>query len=554
MEPIKLLHLHLPKTGGTALWRFFVDQFGEQAVTPPQQAIMLSEALLQWEDRPVISGHFIARHGDTIPHDRMALSVLRDPVDRFLSEYFYHQYDVDNQPIEVGRRVRSLDEHIAHLAQLSNDSVLVQTEMLYPLGTDAQTRLTTEEKLAAAKNAIDGFSLVGIQSEMDDFCSMLNATFHRTPSAVRRINVTSRRIDQDTLTEAQRRAIRQLVEPEIELYEYARSRFRRDRRSFISSANRVPQGEPEPVSPPIPSAAPSQKRDFGDLRCEICGVEVIGRASGPGQVMTGEPMTVALHISVHEKLDDVNVGIAIKNERGSLVFGTNSLLLGETYAVSPGRYVISFNLLNRLGPGTFQLDAALTPTSSHYDGCFHWRHDVASFSVPAYATHHFEGQVMMDVDLNVENVEAGSECTRKCAVGEHAPLRTFGNTSKTLTDFRSTLNIMSRVDMVPRGSDLLLQVKVTNNGAEAWPHGGRYPTHLSYRWLAPDGTIIVADGLRSELACDVQPGSSLVTYMQVRTPDQAGKFQLIASLVQEHVAWFIDTGGDNGRAMPLTVS
>lgn len=548
---MKLLHFHLPKTGGTALRSYFVDQLGEEAVTPPLQG-MLNEALLRWQHAAVISGHFIARQGDRIPEDRMAVSVLRSPVDRFLSEYQYNKFDIDHLLVDAAQRAGNLEAYLGYLQRTPTVASLAQMEMLYPLGTDAQQRLTTEEKLAASLKAVDHFELIGIQEEMEDFCSMLCAKHQWPFTQSSRVNVTSRRLLADDLSPDQRRAIEKLLEPEIILYGYAHARFKQDRRRFISAA---PLSEKPTQSTRVnvgTTTLSPAKQDFGDLRCKINTVEIIGRASGPGQVMTGEMMDILLHVTSKETLDHVIAGIAIKDELGSLIFGTNSQLLGEVFSLTAGQYLFKFTVLSRMSPGTYFLDTTLTPTISHYDGCFHWRHDAAKFDVIAYATQHFEGRVLLDVDLNIEGVSQNAMWHRKPAP-KNMTARAFGNTNKPLTDFHSSLEVMSTVDSVQHDSDLLLQVRLTNHGVETLIARGRYPVKLSYRWLTPEGQIFVADGLRSDLPCDIQPGSSVVTFMHVRTPDLKGQFLLATSLVQEHVAWFIDRDKANGMTVTVAV-
>ena len=76
----KIFHLHLPKTGGMALQAFFAEQLGAARVSPSLGGIKLADALLQWQDIQAISGHFAARQGDTLPRDRLCLTVLRDPI------------------------------------------------------------------------------------------------------------------------------------------------------------------------------------------------------------------------------------------------------------------------------------------------------------------------------------------------------------------------------------------------------------------------------------------------------------------------------------------
>ena len=548
---MKLLHFHLPKTGGTALRGYFAEQLGESAVTPALQG-MLSEALLWWQHATVISGHFIARQGDRIPQDRVAITVLRRPVDRFLSEYQYNKFDIDNLLVNAIQRSGDLDAYLEQMKHAPATASLTQIEMLYPLGTDAQRRLTTEEKVAASIKAIDGFALAGIQEEMEDFCSMLCAKFQWPLIQSKRINVTSRRLLADDLPERQRRAIEKALEPEMILYNYARSRFAQDRRRFISLS--TPSIELQnAVDDDKKTSPPKTRQDFGDLRCEINSIEIVGRVSGPGQVMTGETVDIFLNITANEPLDKVNAGIAIRDELGSLIFGTNSQLLGDAYSLSPGKYIFKFAIFNRMSPGSYSVDAALTPTESHYDGCFHWRPDAAQFNVIAYATQHFEGRVLLDVNVSVESVSQNAEWHRNAVRPSNLMARAFGNMTEPLTHFDCSIELMSVVDNIQHDSDVLLQVKLTNRGAEAWPNGGRHPVKLSYRWFTPEGHMVVADGVRSDLPDNLQPGCSVVTFMQVRAPSSPGKFCIAASPVQEYVAWFIDKSAANGFVVPVTV-
>src|SRR5690348_11617187 len=107
----KIFHLHLPKTGGMALQAFLVEQFGAAQVSPPLGGIKLADALLQWQEIPAISGHFAARRGDTLPCDRLCMTVLRDPVERFVSEFSYNKHDVDDLLLDARRFTHNLDEY-----------------------------------------------------------------------------------------------------------------------------------------------------------------------------------------------------------------------------------------------------------------------------------------------------------------------------------------------------------------------------------------------------------------------------------------------------------
>lgn len=85
-------------------------------------------------------------------------------------------------------------------------------------------------------------------------------------------------------------------------------------------------------------------------------------------------------------------------------------------------------------------------------------------------------------------------------------------------------------------------VTVANTGAVTWPAAGANPVHVSYHWIAADGTVVVWDGARGVLPADIAPGQSAVVSVPVTSPEQLGSYILRIDLVQEGVAWFSGQG------------
>lgn len=554
----KIFHFHLPKTGGMALQAFLVEQLGAAQVSPPLGGVRLADALLQWQDIQAISGHFAARQGDSLPRDRLCLTVLRDPIERFVSEFSYNKHDVDDLLLDAKRFTHNLDEYCESLAHAPVESSSVQLGMLYPLGTDVQTRLTTDEKLSAARRALDQFELVGVTEELDDFAAMLTAAMDWPHRPLSLVNATSKRVAVESLSTAQRAAIQHLIEPEIELYHYALSRFRLNRRGWIGRGQAVVVassniGEGDGVAP-AKVAESAEPKNFGDLRCEIVGASVSGSISGYQQVMAGELMNVTVEFVAHQPVEQLNVGIAIKDERGMLMYGSSTLLHGSLYTLTPGRYAATFTMINRLGPGRYRLDAALIPGESHYDGCYHWLEPAAGFVVDAYALQYYEGRVLMDAEIWFDGTSPDAAWQQQSVQPSGVAVRSFGRLNEPLRDFTATIEPMVHVDVMPSAVDSLLQVRLTNNGSETWPSSGRNPVHLSYRWRLPEsGEIVVADGLRTVLREDVQPGASQVSALQVRAPKEAGSYLLEISLLQEQVAWFCDRQTGSASLLPIEI-
>ena len=96
--------------------------------------------------------------------------------------------------------------------------------------------------------------------------------------------------------------------------------------------------------------------------------------------------------------------------------------------------------------------------------------------------------------------------------------------------------------MVIPGGEVPVQVSLSNTGVSAWNATGVDPVHLSYHWLALDGTPVVWDGARNSLGSDVAPGASRELAVALRAPDVEGTYLLVWDLVKEGVGWFSGHG------------
>jgi radical SAM protein with 4Fe4S-binding SPASM domain len=84
-------------------------------------------------------------------------------------------------------------------------------------------------------------------------------------------------------------------------------------------------------------------------------------------------------------------------------------------------------------------------------------------------------------------------------------------------------------------------VVVTNGSPITLRSRGKTPVHLSYHWLRQaDNSIVVFDGVRSELRPDLASATEHSYRLRVVSPDQEGSYRLQMCLVQEDVAWLDD--------------
>jgi hypothetical protein len=113
-----------------------------------------------------------------------------------------------------------------------------------------------------------------------------------------------------------------------------------------------------------------------------------------------------------------------------------------------------------------------------------------------------------------------------------------------LRSFRQYLVPLQLHPVVDAACEFSATIKVVNPTLETWPRvgdeSGAFAVHLSYHWLAADGTPVVFDGIRTQLPRNLEPGSWASVRAQIAAPEVPGGYILQLSMVQEHVAWFND--------------
>jgi FkbM family methyltransferase len=106
-------------------------------------------------------------------------------------------------------------------------------------------------------------------------------------------------------------------------------------------------------------------------------------------------------------------------------------------------------------------------------------------------------------------------------------------------------SIQAEISNVELSAGILAEFSVTinNRSNSAWHGYGNKPILLSYHWLNADGSTHLYDGLRTPLACEIiEPGKQAKDIINVQTPQIAGKYTLILTVLQEGIYWFEDMG------------
>jgi hypothetical protein len=170
-----------------------------------------------------------------------------------------------------------------------------------------------------------------------------------------------------------------------------------------------------------------------------------------------------------------------------------------------------------LAEGIYFVTVALHEGPAHFERCFHWREDAASFEVRRRPGSQFEGLVDVSPVLGRRAFAPLSIFSAEVAADE-APKG------------------------IPAGTRFSVLVRIRNTGDQTWLASGLRPVNAAYHWLDGEGNVVLYEGHRTPLPRDLNGGDEVVVEMIVEAPERPGARILRVTLVQESVAWFEDHG------------
>lgn len=126
----------------------------------------------------------------------------------------------------------------------------------------------------------------------------------------------------------------------------------------------------------------SEQHDYGTLAVRIEEVTVTGEESHSSVVSAGEMTVIQIMIHAQCDIDEITVGILIRNRYGQDIFGTNNYHLKHPFTLQAGqRHIINYTLAMNIGPGKYSITVALHSGPTHVTNCYHWRDHVAAFEI-----------------------------------------------------------------------------------------------------------------------------------------------------------------------------
>ena len=132
------------------------------------------------------------------------------------------------------------------------------------------------------------------------------------------------------------------------------------------------------------SESADAKKSYGNLKVEIIDAKMLNKDDqDTGVFVSGEKCTVEIALKANETVEDITVGILIRDRFGQDIFGTNTYHLKSPISLKSGercvvRYVMDeFNI----GFGKYTLSPAVHRDDTHVDECYQWVDVIKTFEV-----------------------------------------------------------------------------------------------------------------------------------------------------------------------------
>jgi hypothetical protein len=211
-----LIHLHMPKTGGTTLKRIInknippgglnYDIYAESEQRKIKLRNLSSKRVYS------IQGHFPFGVHQYFQEPSIYITMLREPIERIISEYYYiRSMPSHNQYHQV--KNLNLGEYQQQLGKIN-----LQTRLISGQGTPVIIAHLEEAK----KNIEKHFSVVGITEMYNESIFLMKKTLGWKRIHYKKLNVTKEKPAIDNLPEKTIDLIKENNQIDIELYQFAK--------------------------------------------------------------------------------------------------------------------------------------------------------------------------------------------------------------------------------------------------------------------------------------------------------------------------------------------
>lgn len=136
----------------------------------------------------------------------------------------------------------------------------------------------------------------------------------------------------------------------------------------------------------------NKNNSYGSFDIEIKNVSIKGENSNTNTILSGENATITIDIHSKIDLDNMTIGIAIRDKFGQDIFGTNTHHHNQTLSFKKNKsYTCIFFIPLNIGFGKYTITTAIHSNDTHLENCQHWLDNAANFTITSSKDNNFVG-------------------------------------------------------------------------------------------------------------------------------------------------------------------
>lgn len=153
-----------------------------------------------------------------------------------------------------------------------------------------------------------------------------------------------------------------------------------------------------------------EQHGYGSRQAYMESISFVGENSQSTILASGDNGLLDVVIAADHDLQDISLGLMIRDRFGQDIFGTNSHYLDFPIAMQAGeRRSLRYRFPMRLAPGKYTITLALHDGADHTTNCYHWHDNAIGFEVAGITGTFFGG--ICDLAPTLEQLHAPTETT-----------------------------------------------------------------------------------------------------------------------------------------------
>lgn len=128
----------------------------------------------------------------------------------------------------------------------------------------------------------------------------------------------------------------------------------------------------------------ARSNGYGNYKVEIVGIRMLDEHGSDTEIFTsGAPCTIEIGLKATDSVDEVTVGILMRDRFGQDIFGTNTFNLRIPIELQEGELIHVKYIMDELnlGRGKYTLTVAAHRDKVHIHECYEWVDGIKAFEV-----------------------------------------------------------------------------------------------------------------------------------------------------------------------------